>query len=209
MNSIKYIKTLIAICLVSISNFAQTATINNDDELSLSSGTIDSQFEFIFVKSGNFNGTNGQAYEAVKKSWLYTLKANTLDSLKTIQKNLNDTRAIVTAQAEEIKDLKSNLFNTQSSLDKTDSEKNNMAWFGMKMSKVNYNLLMWSIIGTLLALLIFFIYKFKSSNSTTKAAKHTLAEVEEEFEEHRKTALKREQKVRRQLQDEINKKKGV
>ena len=32
--------------------------------------------------------------------------------------------------------------------------------------------------------------------------------TEEEFEEHRKTALEREQKVRRQLQDEINKQKN-
>ena len=32
-------------------------------------------------------------------------------------------------------------------------------------------------------------------------------QVEEEFDEHRRTALEREQKVRRQLQDEINKQK--
>ena len=41
----------------------------------------------------------------------------------------------------------------------------------------------------------------------TKDAKRALSEMEEEFEEHRKTALEREQKVRRQLQDEINKQK--
>ena len=33
--------------------------------------------------------------------------------------------------------------------------------------------------------------------------------IEEEFDEHRKTALEREQKVRRQLQDELNKQKGI
>jgi hypothetical protein len=31
--------------------------------------------------------------------------------------------------------------------------------------------------------------------------------LDEEFETHRKTALEREQKVRRQLQDELNKQK--
>jgi hypothetical protein len=66
---------------------------------------------------------------------------------------------------------------------------------------------MWSIIGALLALLIFFVYKFNNSNVVTKEAKLALAEMEEEFEEHRKVALEREQKVRRQLQDEINKQK--
>ena len=82
-----------------------------------------------------------------------------------------------------------------------------MALFGMQMSKTSYNVLMWSIIGGLLALLIFFIYKFKNSNAITRKANHDLAEIEEEFNEHRRTALEREQKVRRQLQDEINKQK--
>ncbi|GAL80099.1 hypothetical protein JCM19274_3669 [Algibacter lectus] len=79
--------------------------------------------------------------------------------------------------------------------------------FGLQMSKSSYNVLMWSIIGGLLAFLLFFIYKFNNSNAITRAAKKSLAETEEEFEEHRKTALEREQKVRRQLQDEINKQK--
>ena len=44
--------------------------------------------------------------------------------------------------------------------------------------------------------------------SVTKAAKKSLEDTELEFEEHRRVALEREQKVRRQLQDEINKQKG-
>ena len=34
-----------------------------------------------------------------------------------------------------------------------------------------------------------------------------LQDLEDEFEEHRKTAVEREQKIRRQLLDEINKQK--
>ena len=39
----------------------------------------------------------------------------------------------------------------------------------------------------------------------TKQAQENLITVEEEFEAHRKKALEREQKLRRQLQDEVNK----
>ena len=66
---------------------------------------------------------------------------------------------------------------------------------------------MFLIIGTLTVLLMIFITKFKRSNSVTIQTKLTLKEVETEFEEHRKIALEREQKVRRQLQDELNKQK--
>ena len=55
---------------------------------------------------------------------------------------------------------------------------------------------------------LFFIYKFRNSNAVTRAAKKSLEETELEFEEHRRTALEREQKVRRQLQDELNKNKS-
>ncbi|MEP3836694.1 MAG: tRNA (guanine-N1)-methyltransferase [Algibacter sp.] len=206
MNPIKTLCLLLFSCLISFHSFSQTNT-EDDDQLSLYKGTIDNQFEYILKKSGNFKGTNGQPYEAVKRSMLLALRAHTMDSLKTVHKNLAETKAVVSSQAKEISALKENLSNTQKDLETTNSEKNNMALFGMQMSKTNYNVLMWSIIGALLALLILFIYKFKNSNAITRKANHNLAEIEEEFDEHRRTALEREQKVRRQLQDEINKQK--
>ena len=207
MNPIKSLFFILFTCLISLTTYSQTK--QDDETLSLYKGTIDNQFEYILKKSGNFKGTNGQPYEAVKRSMFLALRAHTIDSLKTVHKNLAETKAVVENQAKEISDLKSRLSNTKVDLDKTNSEKNNMALFGMQMSKINYNVLMWTIIAGLLALLIFFIFKFKNSNSITREAKHNLAEIEEEFDEHRRTALEREQKVRRQLQDEINKhKKG-
>ncbi|MBD3661274.1 MAG: tRNA (guanine-N1)-methyltransferase, partial [Arenibacter algicola] len=59
----------------------------------------------------------------------------------------------------------------------------------------------------LLMFLIFFIYKIRNSNNSTQEAKSTLAEEETEYEDHRRRALEREQKISRQLQDEINKHK--
>jgi len=187
---------------------AQTQQDDADEQYSLDSGNIDSQFEYVFRKSGNFKGTNGQPYEAVKQAWLLKLKANVLDSLKTTYKDLANSEATVANQVKEIDDLKAKLGNTQTTLDQTNEEKNNMALLGMQTSKTNYNVIMWTIIAALTALLLFFIYKFKNSNSLTKEAKFKLEEVESEFEEHRRNALEREQKVRRQLQDELNKNKA-
>jgi len=203
MKSVKYLFILASILFLSPTLFAQ----NVDDNLSLNEGTIDNQFEYVLRKSGDFRGTNGQMYEAVKRNMLLTLKANTIDSLKIIHEKLGSLNNTVEAQLKEIDGLKSSLSSTQSTLDETNSEKNSMSLLGAQMSKTSYNVLMWTIIAGLLFLLLFFIYKFKNSNLVTKNAKHALAEIEEEFEEHRKTALEREQKVRRQLQDEINKQK--
>ena len=207
MNTFKFLAiALFTVCSMQ-SIYAQTET-EEEDELSLDNSTINNQFEYVLKKSGNFKGVNGQKYEAVKRSMITTLQAHTNDTLRTIRKDLADTQAIVASQSKEINDLKTNLTNTQTNLDKTTNEKNNMALFGIQMSKSSYNMLMWSIIGVLLALLILFIYRFKNSHIVTKEAKAALEEIEEEFEEHRKVALEREQKVRRQLQDELNKQKS-
>ena len=185
---------------------AQTET-TQQPQLKRNEGSLDHQFEYVISKSYTYRGNN-KVYKNVEYHWLTELKASTLDSLKYINKNLEDTKSIVETQAKEIKDLKENLNTTNETLTTTNQEKDNMALFGLQMSKANYNILMWSIIGGLFALLLFFIYRFNTSNSSTKEAKHKLAEVETEFEDHRRNALEREQKVRRQLQDEINKHKA-
>lgn len=205
MKPIKLLLFLVTLLSCSFASFSQTET--NDDKLSLNSGTIDNQFDYVIKKSNGWRDERGNAYKVIKSFWLTELKEHTLDSLKAVRKDLVDTQIIVNSQAKEISDLKSNLSNTQDDLEQTNDEKNNMALFGLQMSKTNYNMLMWSIIAALLCLLILFIYKFKNSNAITRQANHNLSEIEEAFEEHRKTALEREQKVRRQLQDEINKQK--
>ena len=203
MNKIKFLVCITY--LFTLTTFAQTTPENQDAEeekLSLNSGTIDSQFEYVIRKSNSW-----QDYKTVKKVWLYTLKAHTIDSLNAVHKDLMETQRIVDGQKKEISDLKSKLDNTQNTLNNTLQEKDSMTLFGIQMSKTNYNVIMWFIIALLLALLLLFIYKFKNSNIITKNAKQALQDIEDEFEEHRKVALEREQKVRRQLQDEINKHK--
>ncbi|WMI67638.1 tRNA (guanine-N1)-methyltransferase [Mangrovimonas sp. YM274] len=193
-----------SIFLLSFSTTQAQESNNDEDQLSLNSGTIDNQFDYVIQKSNNY-----QDYKVIKRAWLYTLKSHTLDSLKAVHKELANTQVVVDSQAVEIASLKSNLTNTQETLDATNLEKDSMSLFGIQMSKGNYSTLLWSIIGGLFAFLLFFIYKFNNSNAVTKQAKQSLAETEEEFEEHRRNALEREQKVRRQLQDEINKQKNA
>lgn len=199
---------LLLLAFFSIQIQAQNETEAENKKLSLDSGSIDSQFQYLTESSSGWTDERGQRYEVIRIQWIEKLKNNTLDSLKAVHNTLNNTKAVVVKQNDEIATLKTNLATTQGALLQTNTEKDNMSLFGMQMSKGGYNGLMWSIIAGLLALALFFIYKFKNSNTITKEAKKALAETEEEFEEHRRIALEREQKVRRQLQDEINKHKN-
>ena len=61
------------------------------------------------------------------------------------------------------------------------------------------------LIFIIFALLLFFLYKFKSSNSISKSSIKKMENMENELEEVKKKSRTKEQELMRKLQDEINK----
>ena len=200
MKVLKFVLTLLLVALMSPLLTAQTEEIKP----SLDNGTIESQFDYLYRKSSSY-----QEYKVVKKTFYTKIKGNVLDSLKSIKKELVDTKLVVTTQENEISDLKSNLKTTNDNLVGVTKEKDNIKLLGLSLTKASYNSILWSIIVGLVLFLLLFIYKFKNSNTVTKQANQLLAETEEEFIHFKTVALEREQKVRRELQDEINKQKST
>jgi len=169
---------------------------------SLNNGTIESQFDYLYRKSSSY-----QEYKVVKKTFYQKIKGNVLDSMQALKKDLVDTKKLVEVQGNEIKSLKSDLLTTNDNLISVTKEKDDINFLGMPMTKASYNSLLWTIIFSLVALLLFFIFRFKSSNTITVQSKNLLSDTEKEFEAYKAKALEREQKVRRELQDELNKQK--
>ena len=103
MNHMKSLVAILFFPLVTLSAFAQTD--QKEKSLSLDSGTIDNQFEYIIQKSSSWRDERGQTYKVTKLNWLNELKAHTLDSLKAVHKELADTQKVVSDQSKEITDL--------------------------------------------------------------------------------------------------------
>lgn len=173
---------------------------------SLDEGTIDEQFEFVRRKSGPYRAA-GIRYRVVKVVNYNKLKQHVLDSLSTSYKNNASLKNTISQHEATITDLNQKLDTTTKNLSSVTDEKDSMSFLGMSVSKVTYNLILWTVIAGLLTLLVLFIYKFRRSNVLTQEAKNNLSELEAEYEDHRRRALEREQKVSRQLMDERNKNK--
>ncbi|MDZ4843944.1 MAG: hypothetical protein SH857_00190 [Chitinophagales bacterium] len=172
----------------------------DSEKPSLDKGTISSQFDYVINESNRY-----QEYKVVKMEWLSKLKSHVADSLKAVQKELETTRQTVTSQKKEIEDLNGQVKNTNENLSSVNNEKNSIEFLGAQTNKSTYKTIMWTIVAGLLALLGFFIYKFNSSNVLTTEAKKAFQELQTEFDNHKKSAREREQKLARQLQDELNK----
>lgn len=176
----------------------------DSEEPSLDGGTIESQFEYIFKRSGNYNA-EGRRYEVVRAIELDKLRGNVLDSLSAARAEASQLNSTIAGQETTIENLNNKLEETSQQLTAVTEEKDSMSFFGALVSKATYNIILWTIIIGLLLLLLLFIYRFRRSNVLTQEAKTKLADLENEYEDHRRRALEREQRISRQLQDEINK----
>ena len=168
----------------------------------IDSGTVKNQFDYLYKNSNRY-----QDYKVVKSDWLLKLKANTIDSITQLKNEVSANANTINGQLKNIDSLKATQLKLENNIATLTTEKQSISFLGIQFKKAVFKTILFLIIGVLGFLLLFFITKFKQSNSITTQTKLTLKEVEEEFDTHRKRALEREQKVMRKLQDELNKQK--
>lgn len=203
MNILRILFSL-AILLTANIGFAQES--EDEESISLDSGPISSQFDYLSQKSGNYRA-DGVRYEVVKETNLFKLRKNVLDSVAAFNKKTAELNSTISEHETTISSLNKKLEETTTNLTSVTEEKDSMSFLGISVSKATYNVILWTIIAGLFIFLGIFVYKFRNSNILTQEAKQNLSELEVEYEDHRRRALEREQKISRKLQDELNKQK--
>tara|TARA_R110001592_G_scaffold65675_4_gene201481 strand:+ start:277 stop:864 length:588 start_codon:yes stop_codon:yes gene_type:complete len=162
--------------------------------------SIKGQFNRIYRIS-----TTYQTYKVIDRDEYEKLKSNVLDSLKSYKKLISEKENLLKTERDNVEVLNSSLNTTKLDLDTALQKENSIFLFGAHLNKTTYNLILWFIIISLFVGLGFFVFKFSKSNVLTNEAQSNLLDIEQEFDDHRKKSIEREQKLRRQLQDEINK----
>lgn len=160
-------------------------------------------FDSIYSISNSYD-----RYKIIKKIYLQDLKQQSLDSVKNYKQQLAQKDSLLKIEIGNFKNLKAEAEKTQIALKESILKENNITLFGTSIRKTNYNLVLWLMMLLLLLGLCIFIYKYNNNKHITKKAQNDLTEIEEEFTAFRKKTLEREQKLRRQLQDEINKQRN-
>lgn len=190
------IKKYTALLLITFLYFSQAmGQATNTAQNPVFNGTIEEQFD-VLIK-------NSFPYENFKniRDNLPRFRKNTIDSLHALQNQIAEQKATTENQKITIDSLQESL----SSMKEEISQRDNISFLGMSVEKGTYNLIVWSIIAILIILLSFFIQRYKSNFRIAKESKDAADEIREEFEQHRKKAMEREQKLKRDLQDELNK----
>jgi len=192
----KSLHLLIFCLLMSVNTFSQKT---KNDNLSLSK-----QFEQVYRRSSSYKD-----FKVIRKSTFQNLKKNTLDSIKIIDEKLKIESQKNTRLEQEISSVAKIRLEQNLELSEAILEKNTITFVGLKLKKNTFKIIIWSIFFMLIIIICYLAYKLKDGVRITSQAKKELTRVEEEFNSYKKKSLVRDQKLRRQLQDEINKQRGI
>ena len=162
--------------------------------------TLEGVFQQLIDRSGAW-----QNFKMLDRGKLAAFQRSMTDSINGVRSQLVAEKQKVKENEATIKELNDKITEIQAALNQTKDQKDSVSFFGALVSKGLYNTIMWGIVLALASLLVLYIYKFSNGNVVTKKSINDLNELQEEYENYRKAAIEREQKVRRQLQDEINK----
>ena len=189
-----------SIYLFSIALFIFTSSFSQQKDTS----SIKGKFNLIYNTSSSY-----KEFKVIRKSRFVNLRNQVSDSVKLLNNELN-------LKEEKINTLEQDLNNINKVLLKNIAKKtaairlqNSILFFGMALDKSSYKIMVWMTFILLIVLLCYFIFKYKNSYLIILAAKEDLLEAENELVKFKKKSIESDQKLRRQLQDEINKQKGV
>ncbi len=194
MNFLKL--TTLFLFLVTLS-FGQEPQVEKYDP---NTATLKEQYDYLYKKSGNY-----QVYKVIERVKINAYWKNVEDSLKMLHTDMASRTSTIAEQKSKIASLESSLEEVNLNNTALTEEKDSISFFGANWEKGKYKTLMWSLVLGLVALVAFAFMRFVNSNRITKNTKKRVNELESEFETYKKTAISREQEIKRELQNYINK----
>jgi chromosome segregation ATPase len=173
-------------------------------ETAATSNSINNQFDYILEKSESYKDL-----KVVKNQWIQNLKSEVLGSISKIESELNRSRTALEQQSMQLKSLKAKLDKANSELQEYTNSGPSITFLGIQFNKSFFNgLLSFILLGSIVCV-AFFAYQIKNMRFQKNHSKSVLDELEQEYQEYKRKAIEREQKISRQLQDELNKKKSL
>ena len=142
-----------------------------------------------------------QGFMSFKEPQLSQLFSAINDSISVLDARIVNDKKTLSELNSKINLLNSKLTETQSKLDESLTREDSFSTLGIDISKGSFAAIMYSISGFLLVLSGVFFFLFTQSNSITNQAKTKFTDLDEEFEDYKKSNLDRVTKLNRELHD--------
>ena len=180
---------------------------------------LDGQFSRLKSRSNHYR-ENNREYKVVDvrvlnqfwESVLGTVKnheQNLLKSGKSTEENLVKAQATIQAQAKQIAALKQENALKEKAVQQSTYEVNNLVILGLGINKNVFMIFSFVTIAALIILCAVVASLYKNSKKVTDEKIDAFQQIDNEFNEYKKTARERELKIKRELQTEMNNKEEM
>jgi len=180
--------------------FAQLLGAQTGNPARADTASLRIQFDQMLDASNRF-----QTFKVIRQDFLGAFITNVTDSLRTYNEEIGTLKSTISDQEAMIEAQTATIGERDTKIKELTEEKDGISLLGLPLSKITYNIIMWSAIILLLAALLFAIARMRFAISSSREARSMNEKTAEELEKSRKNRLEVEQKLRRQLQDERNK----
>ena len=150
-----------------------------------------------------------QDFKVVRREFLDAFMVNVNDSISGYTERISDLESEMADLRNQIEANSSEVAERDATIAELNEELDTVSLLGIQLNKGTYSLIMWSlVIGLLIALLVALAStRIAAANNTE--LKRERDKLAAELEQSRKSRLTVEQELRRQLQDEINRRNDI
>lgn len=167
----------------------------------LKKGSLANQFDHL-----NYISKNNYDFKMVRKTNLEIVKRNVIDTVTKLQKEITSLKSSSSNYTSNTKNLQDSIQVLKDQLAQEQEKTDSFSFLGINTSKAFYSTVVWTIIGVLVVAAFVFLISYRKAKVDTVEFQKTAEQSQEEFATFRKKAMEKEQLLKRQLQDELNKK---
>lgn len=156
----------------------------------LDSAALESQLEYIHSNTRVYND-----FRAIRDDIFVKLKGNVIDTLNAEKLEVAQLNSRLSERNFQIETLNTDLARTVNERDEAIKTKNSLSILGIQMNKAVYNSVMWFIVLGLAVLAVIMLVLFRRSFAVTSQTKNELETTQNEFDEYRKSAREKYEKL--------------
>ncbi len=170
----------------------------------LNEGTLQEQYDYLHQRTNIYNN-----FRAIREDMFQKVRRNSLDSLNQAYNEIQNQIQLKEQAIEEKEAMAIALAETEVERDQAIRDRDSLFLFGIPLSKIFYNILLWSIIIVLAVLTIIVFLMFFRSNRITREKTKDLKELQDEFDEYRKNSRERFEQQSIDHFNELKRLKGI
>lgn len=156
----------------------------------LDSASLENQMDYVHSNTRVYNN-----FRAIREDVFLKMKKNVVDTLIEEKLRVAELNSRLAERNFQIETLNTDLSRAKNERDEAIKNKNSLSILGIQMNKILYNSVMWFILLGLAVFAIIMFVLFKRSHTVTSQTKNELGTIQNEYDEYRKSAREKYEKL--------------